>query len=151
MALSPLKYTTSIPALQTMSNTDISSYIAPVIGADFASTVGVGSLGVGSLTNGTSIGTWNDTYYPGTIGDHPITSTTTTSTTLYQDLTTATGTPVRPVGWNTVSNALQQMPDADIDTSIMDVVAKYIANGGVGAYVLQPTAPASGTWTLLDR
>ena len=104
----------------------------------------------------TSIGTWVDTYRTGALGDYPVDNTaiTTTSTTVYQNISNGalTGSPVRPLGWNTnilsldISGA-QEMTDADIDATIIAKTAAYIVNGGVGSYVLQPSAPATGTWT----
>lgn len=90
MPVKPLKYIeiNSTPSAQIMSNTDVTTYVAQLVGTDFASISGVGSLGVGSLTNGTSIGTWVDTYYPNAVGDHPIdaAAVTVSNTTLYQDV-----------------------------------------------------------------
>ena len=85
-----------------MSNTDIDAYISKVIGADFASNTSVGSLGVGSLANGTSIGTWVDTYRADSLGAHPVNAANivSNSTTLYQDVSNnvLTGTITRPLG-----------------------------------------------------
>ena len=103
MPIAPLKPLHSIVSLQTMSNNDMDDYMSFIIASDFAATVGVGSLGVNSLANGTSIGTWVDTYRTGALGDYPVDNTaiTTTSTTVYQNISNGalTGSPVRPLGW----------------------------------------------------
>ena len=88
MAITALKYNTSAKGFQYLSTQDITDYLVPVIGSHFASNTSVGSLAIGSMANGTSIGTWVDTYRTDSLGSHPVNSgaITTNSTTLYQDL-----------------------------------------------------------------
>ncbi|NBX49822.1 hypothetical protein EBT25_07750, partial [bacterium] len=150
MALRPLKQATigGQVTTQEMTNAELDAYVVQLIAEDFASTVGVGSVAVGSMANGTSIGAFTDTSYPGTTtGNHPINqSPSSTVTTLYQNYTTATGTPTRPLVWSSSLNALQQIDDTTLQTTIISRVASYVAGGGVGSYTLSTTTPVGGTW-----
>jgi len=145
VAASPLRFSSG--ALRQMSNTDINDYVSERIGESFASTESTGSL---NTSSGTSIGTLTDNY---TVIDASgvVTGSSNISgeSILYQNTTLVTPTtPTRPLKYSDVVGGLQQMSDSDIDTYISAVVAKYIADGGVGSYALGLTAPSDGdTWT----
>lgn len=145
VAASPLRFSSG--ALRQMSNTDINDYVSERIGESFASTESTGSL---NTSSGTSIGTLSDNYT--VINANGVvtgTSKITGESILYQNTTLVTPTtPTRPLKYSDSVGGLQQMSDSDIDTYISAVVAKYIADGGVGSYALGLTAPSDGdTWT----
>lgn len=107
----------------------------------------VGTLGVGMMDYGTSIGSWVDTWYP---QDSFFTAATNQTSTVYQDLTTApaVGFASRPLGWNSALSGLQQMPDSDLDTRISSRVVNYMtASQGIGSYWLGAAYPIiGGNW-----
>jgi hypothetical protein len=144
----PLKVRSNVGSIgvQEMSNTDINNLMTILIATDFANTDGVGSLNVNG--SGTSIGSFIDTTRPDPIGTHPVTDAVTSTTyTFNQNLGSATGSlAFRPLKYNPRSKGLQYFSDAEIDTEIVTLIRDYIVNGGIGSYVLQSTAPASGTW-----
>lgn len=152
----PLRFNSDpgVKALYEMSDTDLSYYVALRIGTDFAQTTGVGALAVGSMTNGTAIGTWVDTYRSGSVGDHPVNAYSgilENSTTVYQNLSNGslTGTPTRPLAWDSSLGGLREMTDNEIDDNIIAKIALTIVSSGnvPGAYRLQPTAPSlDGSW-----
>ncbi len=149
-AIAPLKFNSSTKSFKEMSNTDILNYLAIKVGETFASNTSVGSLAVGSMANGTSIGTWVDTFRSDALGTHPVSPSaiTTNSTTLYQDLSNNSLIEdlTRPYGWDTANNRFQELRDSDLTSTVFPVVLSYMTSGGAGGYVLQPTAPATGTW-----
>ena len=107
----------------------------------------VGTLGVGQMDFGTSIGSWVDTWYP---QDSFFTAATNQTVTLYQDLQTApaVGFANRPLGWNSALSGLQQMPDTDLNTRISSRVVSYMtASQGIGSYWLGAARPTiGGNW-----
>jgi hypothetical protein len=110
--------------------------------------------------NGTSIGSFTDTYRPEIVGSHP--ATTTPTSVIYnftQIVNAGTTAPTRPVEYSTVvidaagntTTGIRQMSTNNIRTEFFDRVVLKLAAPGLGAYILRPTAPiASGdTWTKI--
>ena len=135
--------------LQEMSDSDL-DYVAHQIGfalADQTSGTGTLTLNLNGGT-GTTIGTFTDTYRPNAVGTHPVGTTVTSVTyTLKQVQTTTSITPTRPLEWS--SSALRENADSELNTYTFPKVASRLSSATLGSYVLQPTAPATGTWTSI--
>jgi hypothetical protein len=145
----PLKiYSTGgLTGLREMSDADL-DYVAHQIGARLASeTDGTGILTLNvNGASGTNIGTFTDTRRPNAVGTHPVgTSVTTVTYTFKQIQTTTSITPVRPLEWS--SSAIRENADSELNSYIFTRVASRLSSATLGSYVLQPTAPGTGTWT----
>jgi hypothetical protein len=145
----PLKVNDTIPkSIKEMSDGEI-DYLSYVILTDFASSnTGVGTLNMSGT--GTSIGTLTDTIRPDAVGTHPVgTSVTSTTTTVYQDLSavTITGT-TRPLKAESgTPYSLKEMTDSEINAEIVSQTAAQLASGDIGSYRLATSTPAGGgTW-----
>lgn len=132
--------------LQEMTDAEI-DYTAHQICVAAASQIS----GSGPLTlnyngaSGTSIGSFIDTWRPDLVGSHPVgTTINSSSNTFKQNLATVTESPTRPVEFST--GAMREMASTEIDTYIFPRVVARLAALDVGSYVLQPSAPAGGTW-----
>ena len=136
-----------IVGLREMSDADL-DYVAHTIGSKLAAeTDGTGVLTLNvNGASGTAIGSFSDTYRPDAVGSHPVGTTVTTVTyTFKQQRTTTTSTLVRPLEWS--SSAIRESADSELNSYIFPRVAARLASATLGSYVLQPTAPATGTWT----
>ena len=133
--------------IQDISDSDLLTYFfAPIV--DYMSTGGQGGYYLGTTSGGppvtgtwTSVGTVNDTYY--------VSSTlTTVQYTLWQrtDLASTTGT-VRPLKQTVTGTTtkLIEMTDSEIQ-ALGAYIGEYIRTTGIGQYVIQASAPGSGTW-----
>ena len=150
----------NISGLQTMTDAEVKNYIANVITEKFAAvTDGTGTAEINITTNnsgaGTSIGTFVDTTRNESIGTHPATGAT-SSTTYYVKQVTASATENitnRPLAWD---SRLEEMTDGDIDSTMDLCINAMVAESSytAGQYKLQATAPSGGTWvaryTLTD-
>jgi len=110
--------------------------------------------------DGTSIGSFTDTYRPDIVGTHPTTTTPTSVTYNFTQIVNAgTTAPTRPVEYSTVvideegntTTGIRQMSTDNIRAEFFDRVVLKLAAPGLGAYILRPNAPiASGdTWTKI--
>lgn len=135
--------------LQEMTDAEL-DYVAHQVCANIAAqTSGTGplTLNVNGAT-GTSIGTFVDTYRPDAVGSHPVgTTINSVTTTFKQVLTTDATAPTRPLEWS--SSALRENADASLNSYIFNRVLTRLATPALGSYVLQPSAPATGTWTAI--
>lgn len=142
----------NISGLQTMTDAEVKNYIANVITEKFGTTTtGSGTAEINITTDnsgsGTSIGTFVDTNRTESIGTHPATGSTTSTTYYVKQVTAAASENItnRPLAWD---SRLEEMSDSDID-SIMDLcIEAMVAESSytAGQYRLSPTAPTGGTW-----
>ena len=145
----PLKiYSTGgLTGLREMSDAEL-NYVTHQIGARLAAeTDGTGILTLNvNGASGTNIGSFTDTYRPDAVGTHPVGTTVTSATYTFKQVQTTTSiTPVRPLEWS--SSAIRENSDSELNTYIISKVASRLSSATLGSYVLQPTAPATGTWT----
>lgn len=143
-----------VQGIQVLTSAELKVRTAEIITTEFAGTVGVASLQVGTSgapSNFTSIGTFTDRVHNSEVGDHPIVAgdTTDTTYTFSQGSSTATdGKTAVPLRFTSVD--LEQASDAEIDSDILDdVIAGMVAQGAntCGQYYLSASAPSGGTWT----
>jgi len=111
-----------------------------------------GHLAMNAEAGWTDIGTFADTRRDQAVGTHPANTTTHTDNYVFrQNLTDLTPSPAaRPaaVKYNGGSfDGLIEMTDVECRADIVDRINAKIAAGSVGSYVLQPSAPGSGTWS----
>tara|TARA_B100000902_G_scaffold114355_1_gene115414 strand:- start:31 stop:1068 length:1038 start_codon:yes stop_codon:yes gene_type:complete len=152
-----LKQTSSGGVIQEMDSSD-RGYISHVVLTDFYesdASVAVGTVSVNpaSTTGLTLIGSFVDTKRTNAIGNHDsdAAAVTTVSTfNFYQDLRSASESitdATRPLALdNNVNPNIKRMSDSELNDGIIFDIQQDIYEGGVGSYVLQPSAPASGTW-----
>ena len=115
------------------------------------------TIGMNSGT-GTPIGTFIDTYQPGVVGTHPVSTTPLSVTYAFtQILNPGTVSPTSPVEYSTISSGgsvttgIRQMSTDNIRTELFDRVALKLGTNGLGSYILAPSAPVSSgdTWTQI--
>ena len=152
-----LKQTSSGGVIQEMDSSD-RGYISHVVLTDFYesdASVAVGTVSVNpvSTVGLTAIGSFVDTRTTNAIGNHDsdATSITTVSTSIfYQNLGSASESitdATRPLALdNNVNPNIKRMSDSELNDGIIFDIQQDIYEGGVGSYVLQPSAPTSGTW-----
>lgn len=150
----------NISGLQTMTDAEVKNYIANVITEKFAAvTNGTGTAEINITTDnsgsGTSIGSFVDTNRTESIGTHPASGSTTSTTYYAKQVTSAASESItnRPLAWD---SHLEEMSDGDID-GVMDLcIEAMVAESSytAGQYKLQASAPSGGTWvsryTLTD-
>ena len=136
--------------IQEISDSDLITYFfAPIV--NYISSGGQGSYFLGPTLTGppgtgtwSSVGTVNDTYYI-------LTVLTTVQHTLWQrtDAANTSGTirPLKQIVSGTITKLIE-MTDQEIG-DLGAYIGEYIRTTGIGQYVIQPSAPGSGTW--LDR
>jgi hypothetical protein len=150
----------NISGLQTMTDSEVKNYIANVITEKFAAvTDGTGTAEINITTDnsgsGTSIGSFVDTNRTESIGTHPATGNTTTTTYYAKQVTAAASESItnRPLAWD---SHLEEMSDGDIDGVLDLCIEAMVAESSytAGQYKLQASAPSGGTWvsryTLTD-
>jgi len=113
-----------------------------------------GHLAVNAEAGWTDIGTFADTRRDQAQGTHPANTTVHTDNYVFrQNLTDLTPSPTRrpmAVKYDSGSyDGLIEMTDAECRSDIVDRVNAKIAAGSVGAYMLQASAPGTGTWTAV--
>jgi hypothetical protein len=147
----PLKIKNANGDLQELTPAE-ENYLAVKVG-EALSLATAGDIGDISLTNGTNIGSFVDTYYNEPSGTHPMSAITGTSvtTTLKQVVGTASESGsdfARPVGYYaTGSNpGFYEMVDADLDNLTNRALKNIEALGLQGAFELSSTSPG-GDWT----
>jgi hypothetical protein len=143
----PLKLT-GTNDLQEMTSAE-QDYIEHVILADFAgSDTGVGTVSVNpaSTTGLTLIGSFTDSIHPNAVGSHPVGTTyNTTVYNFYQDRQSASESLTRPLEWD--GTDVIEQNDTKLNAGVIDGTQDNLVAGGLGAYALQASAPAGGTWT----
>ena len=110
-----------------------------------------GHLAMNTEAGWTAIGTFADTRRDQAQGTHPANTTIHTDNFVFrQNLTDLTPSPTaRPMAVKYDGGSfdgLIEMTDVECRADIVDRINAKIAAAGVGSYVLQPTAPESGTW-----
>jgi len=110
-----------------------------------------GHLAMNAEASWTAIGTFADTRRDQAQGTHPANTTVHTDNYVFrQNLTDVTPSPTaRPMEVKYDSgnfDGVIEMTDTECRADIVDRINIKIAAAGVGSYVLQPAAPASGTW-----
>lgn len=142
----------NISGLQTMTDAEVKNYIANVITEKFAAdTDGTKTAEINITTNnsgsGISIGNFVDTVGTESIGTHPATGSTTSTTYYVKQVVAASTENVsnRPVGWD---SRIKEASDSEIDV-MMDLCIEAMVTESThtaGQYRLQPSAPSGGTW-----
>lgn len=139
--------------LQMVSNAEFTA-LADNILEKFAVSDGPGNLfanTAGANANYTSIGTIDDTRTEA-VSSTDVTITTST-TTLYQDLTTNYGSfSDRPFTWDYSTTSIRKTTDAEIHALADDVIGHMVDNDGPGAYRIATSSPAGtygGTWAVV--
>lgn len=134
--------------LQVMTTAERNA-LANVVLAHMVTVPGTGSLTTVSGGSNVSIGTFTDTSFGGNIGDANVTIVTSTID-LYQDLSTPSGTDApRPIVYNSSVAPLQLMSDSDLNQLADDILSYGVNNDGPNSYVIDSSAPVSGTWVSI--
>ena len=143
--VNPLKYDSG--DLRVMTDAELGYAIYQILNAFASTNSGAGTLNTSGT--GTSIGSFVDTERPDAIGTHPVgTTVTTTTTTLYQDLTTVSESLTKPVEFS--SNHIRIQNDAQLNDSLIAAALNELVDNGLGVYRLQPTSPTqAGTWVQI--
>ncbi len=132
-------------------------YFATITASSPVYTSGAIVVNPSSTTGLTAIGSFTDTKRLNAVGSHPVgTSVNSVTYNFYQDragnLDLGSGAP-DPVYYNSAGNVkASDYYDATVDNAVVDAVLDiYVGNVASdvqnGNYVLQPSAPATGTWT----
>jgi len=149
-----LKYNTdSTPAvigLQEMSDTEIDE-IADLILDEFSDdATTVGHLAMNTQSSWTSIGTFVDTVRDDPIGTHPSTAISSTNYVFRQKLdsvtTSITAVPMSLHETSGTVDGMEDMPDSEIVSDIINRVQAKLTSAPPGTYKMQPSAPTPGTW-----
>lgn len=142
--------------VQEMSDSDIDSVCGPIILSyivnnptlTYGTTLRVNTAGVYDVARGSVTDTRN-----GNIGDHPVSNTTISTYTLYQNerVVSPLGVTARPVHYVASGSEHQivEMSDADIVSFVANSIVQTMISGGQGGYYLGLTTdgpPVSGTW-----
>tara|TARA_B110000211_G_scaffold81251_1_gene95129 strand:- start:63 stop:1028 length:966 start_codon:yes stop_codon:yes gene_type:complete len=144
----PLKVNNTSPkSLKEMTDAEM-NYIANRILGAYQSDV-LGAITVNSNPGGyTSIGSFVDTARPGSVGDHPASSTiNSTSYDFRQNLQAGSEGHAGPMVWDAALDGIQQGSSAELDADINRRAFEIMSAGGLASYVLQTSAPAGGVWT----
>lgn len=143
----PLKIHESAPeSLKEISDAEL-DYCAHLILNEFASSsTGAGTLSVNptSTTGLTSVGTFIDTYRNFPEGNTDTSSSSDTYT-FYQNLSTVSANPTRPLMLDG-ENRLKESTDDNLYSHIINRCLQQLTSGGLGSYRLQSSSPG-GTWT----
>ena len=143
----PLKIE-SANVLREMTDAELDYAVYRVLTTFASTTTGTGSVQVNpaDTTNLTNLGTFTDTVRNEVVGTHPATGAITSNNfVFYQDRTTFSESFDRPVEFT--SGAMAEQNDNNLNSTIINRALSNLAAGGIGSYVMQPSAPASGTWT----
>jgi hypothetical protein len=140
--VNPLKYDSG--DLRIMTDAELGYAIYQILNAFASSNSGAGTLN--TTGTGTAIGTFSDTKRPDPVGSHPVgTSVTTTTTSVYQDLTSVSESLTKPVEFS--SNHIRIQNDTQLNDSLIAAALNELVDNGLGVYRLQPTSPTqAGTW-----
>jgi hypothetical protein len=140
--------------LQELTDNEINQYLSYVITNKFATNwdgtlTGDLNMDTSNSLAGTSIGNFADTVRTESIGTHPATGATTSTTYYFKQITDSATENVtnRPLGYD---SAIKEMTDSEIDTDILDkVISDMVTESDytVGQYTLAEAAPTGGTWT----
>lgn len=148
----PLKWNGS-SSLKEMSSAEIDDNVDLILDHFSGMTSNnTGHLAMNAESGWTDIGTFADTRRDQAVGTHPANTTVHTDNYVFrQNLTDLTPSPTRrpmSVKYDSGSyDGIIEMTDAEMRADIVDRVNAKIAAGGVGSYVLQPSAPGTGTWS----
>ena len=109
----------------------------------------LGAITVNSNPGGyTNIGAFVDTARPGSVGDHPASSTiNSTSYTFRQNRQSGSEAHAGPMVWDAALDGIQQGGSAELDADINRRTFEIMSAGGLASYVLQTSAPSGGVWT----
>lgn len=100
---------------------------------------GVGSYALQPSAPGT--GTWSEV---ATI-NNKFQSGVNNTTKLWKRTTGSNTTATRPLGWDSGNSRVSELTDAEIK-DLVEMYQESIVDTGIGKYVLQESAPGSGTW-----
>lgn len=150
-----LKQTSSGDVIQEMDSSD-RGYISHVVLTDFNSLdSGTGTLAINPTSTAglTLIGSFVDTKRTNAVGNHDSDAaaiTTVSTFNFYQDLGSDSEfitDAIRPLALDSdVDPNIKRMSDSELNDGIIRDIQQDIYEGGVGSYVLQPSAPTDGTW-----
>jgi|TARA_R110000744_G_scaffold65246_5_gene134047 hypothetical protein len=144
----PLKVDNTTPiSLKEMTDVEM-NYIANRI-LDAYHVSALGALTVNSNPGSyTSIGAFVDTSRPGSVGDHPASSTINSTTyTFRQNRQTGTEGHVGPMVFDTTLDGIQQAGSTELGNKINAITFGIMSASGLASYALQASAPSGGTWT----
>ena len=146
--------------VKILTTTKIKNRTTEFITKEFAGTVGVASLQVGTSgapSNFTSIGTFTDRVHNSEVGDHPIVAGDTTDTTYTFSQGTATASDGKTAASLRLNSdtEIEESTDALIDSEVLDHVIQAMvdeSNFASGMYRLSGSNPGdsasiNGTWT----
>ena len=88
-------------------------------------------------------GTW--TQVGDTINNKLSVDTVNNTTKLWKRTTGSNTTATRPLKWDSGNSSLKELSDAEIN-DLVEMYQESIVDTGIGKYVLQESAPGSGTW-----
>ena len=142
--------TTNFGGLQAMTTAEL-DYTVNVLLENFASSnTSVGDLNITGGSN--TAGAFVDTRRTETLGTHPASgATNTTTTTFYQNTSSASETGmIRPVSYVSNTYPMQEQTDTELNATIIATALSKIADSesyATGQYYIGTSAPAGGTWT----
>jgi hypothetical protein len=149
----PLKWNGSA-GIKEMSSSEIDDNVDLILDHFSGMTSNnTGHLAMNAEAGWTAIGTFADTRRDQAQGTHPANTTINTDNYVFrQNLTDLTPSPTaRPMevkySGGSYDGGIIEMTDAECRADIVDRINAKITAGGVGSYVLQPSAPGSGSWT----
>ena len=102
---------------------------------------GVGSYVLQPAAPGT--GTWAQV--GATINNKLAVDAVANSTKLWKRTTGSNTTATRPLKWDSSNSSVKELSDAEIN-DLVEMYQESIVDTGIGKYVLQESAPGSGTW-----
>jgi hypothetical protein len=144
----PLKVNNTSPkSLKEMSDAEMNYIANRILGAYQSDNLG--AVTVNSNPGGyTNIGAFVDTARPGSVGDHPASSTiNSTSYTFRQNRQSGSEAHAGPMVWDAALDGIQQGGSAELDADINRRTFEIMSAGGLASYVLQTSAPSGGVWT----
>lgn len=149
--------TSNMQGLQEMTDSDIEQYLSAVLTAKFAADytgtlTGDLNVSTNNAQAGADVGTFVDSIRTESIGTHPATGAT-SSTTYYVKQANAAVTENitnRLVGYDETTNVgINEFTDNQLDTDVLDKVLDDMVNSAYacGLYSLNASSPSGGTWT----
>lgn len=116
----------------------------------FATVDGPGNIYTSDPGSGNIIGNFINTSYAGNVGESNVTIISTEAT-LYQDLSYPTIVNDFPavLVYDTNQSSLRLTADAEIDNFAANILHYGVTNEGPGSYVIDTSAPAGGTWSVV--
>ncbi len=138
-----------------LTSAEIKNQVAGVITKHFADNTdgsGTAELNVvqGGSAGGDEIGTFTNRESDQTVGQHPVTQTTTDTVHRFNQIsaTASESGQINPLRWT--GESVEQATDTELDTEVLDLcITAMCAEDAntVGQYKIETSSPSGGTWT----